>query len=74
MSQHTHTTFVPGCFRCDLGRDEAEFARQEEERDIAMLRERLAHWDGTTTSFDELLDRYGITREQLDAIPGETSE
>lgn len=22
MSQHAHVEFVPGCFRCELGRDE----------------------------------------------------
>ena len=26
MSRHDHQTYVPGCFRCELGRDEAERA------------------------------------------------
>lgn len=24
MSAHDHSTFVPGCFRCELSRDEVE--------------------------------------------------
>ena len=26
MSRHDHQTYVPGCFRCELARDEAERA------------------------------------------------
>jgi hypothetical protein len=29
MTPHDHTAFVPGCYRCELGRD--ELARQHEE-------------------------------------------
>ena len=29
MSQHRHSEFVSGCYRCDLARDELTFAMQE---------------------------------------------
>ena len=29
MSAHTHSTLTPGCYRCDLGREEAAWAEQE---------------------------------------------
>lgn len=29
MSAHTCTSITPGCYRCDLGREEAEAARAE---------------------------------------------
>jgi hypothetical protein len=32
MTTHDHTSYVPGCYRCELGRDEA-FAGVAEERD-----------------------------------------
>ena len=28
MTPHTHTTVVPGCFRCDLGSDEVQSATE----------------------------------------------
>lgn len=42
MSQHDHRTAVPGCYRCELGQDEARAARQEavEEAQAAWLRYR----------------------------------
>lgn len=30
MTPHTHTTRVPGCYRCELSRDEALFAEGEQ--------------------------------------------
>jgi hypothetical protein len=36
MTEHLHSTFVPGCYRCDLSRDEliaVEAERAEETRD-----------------------------------------
>jgi hypothetical protein len=26
VTAHTHREFIPGCYRCDLGREEAEWA------------------------------------------------
>ena len=41
MNYHDHTTFVAGCFRCELGRDEAMHAiveeRDELEAEVARL-------------------------------------
>jgi hypothetical protein len=34
MSAHTHTTPVPGCYRCELGRDEAMSALAEERDEL----------------------------------------
>jgi hypothetical protein len=53
VTQHLHGEIVPGCFRCDLGRDEAEAAEQE----AAEQAEREANcpghnWRERTTRFD----------------------
>lgn len=32
MNEHLHSTFVEGCFRCELGRDEVDEAAAEHER------------------------------------------
>lgn len=34
MTPHDHRTFVPGCYRCELGRDEAHDAEVEELREL----------------------------------------
>ncbi len=45
MSYHDHTMFVAGCFRCELGRDEAMHAiveeRDELEAEVERLRETI---------------------------------
>lgn len=33
MSAHDHTSIVPGCYRCELGQDEARDARADAERE-----------------------------------------
>ncbi len=33
MSAHSHVRYVPGCFRCELGRDEAAECEAEDRRD-----------------------------------------
>lgn len=33
MTAHDHTTYVPGCYRCELGRDEARDAERDELRE-----------------------------------------
>ena len=38
MTHHNHRELVPGCYRCDLNRDEIESARQE------VLAEAQAAW------------------------------
>lgn len=34
MTAHTHRVYVDGCFRCELSKDEAEDARQEQAADL----------------------------------------
>lgn len=35
MTAHLHAALVPGCFRCELGQDEAAWAVQEAAEDAA---------------------------------------
>lgn len=39
MTAHDHSTVVRGCYRCDLGRDEAMAIRQEIRTEVRALRE-----------------------------------
>lgn len=45
MTQHDHSEYMPGCYRCELGRDEAMHAvateRDELEAESDRLREAL---------------------------------
>lgn len=59
MTAHNHRTIVPGCYRCDLGRDEARDAMAEElaesrwpERYIGDLTKR--EWDELYAEVDAL--------------------
>ncbi len=44
---------------------------EQELRDLIVLSTRLLSDNGSRTSFDAVLTRYGYTREQLEAIPDE---
>jgi hypothetical protein len=46
MSEHLHATLVPGCYRCELGRDEMEAIRQEIEAERAQIRQGLCPRSG----------------------------
>ena len=39
MTQHTHTTVTPGCYRCELGQDEMSAIERERDQDWAEFRE-----------------------------------
>ena len=60
MTQHTHTERVPGCFRCELGRDEAESSMQFEIEDLeaenARLRGALEDVDNVCGEWRRTLD------------------
>lgn len=43
MTAHLHPTFVDGCFRCDLGRDEEAAAIAQQEADEARQAECPRH-------------------------------
>lgn len=53
MTQHNHTTIVPGCYRCELGQDEAADAGPEHcecenrERDLYVWRGDPDWWSCT---------------------------
>lgn len=39
MTAHNHTVLTPGCFRCDLNRDEVEAAQRDARIETRALRE-----------------------------------
>lgn len=41
MTPHDHATFVPGCYRCELGRDEVMSGLAEERDELLAEIERL---------------------------------
>lgn len=59
MTQHDHREFVPGCYRCDLGRDEVEAAeRRDRELVMGVFNRRIDHPD----------DPINLTEDEADAI------
>jgi len=41
VSDHTHTTIVPGCYRCELGREEELSAVVAERDELRAFAERI---------------------------------
>lgn len=58
--QHTHSTYVEGCYRCDLGRDEEAHAAELQHRAIEYWcdRNRLVMKDFPDNLIDEAI-KYG---------------
>ena len=53
MTAHLHAEIVPGCYRCDLNRDEVEAAEQEEAEELARHAACPAHdWKKRVTPFE----------------------
>lgn len=65
MTAHDHTTYVPGCFRCELSRDEAQDAAVEPDIvPAALMHIREAH-------VRRFLDKHPHMFDLIDdAIPG----
>lgn len=55
MSEHSHTTIIPGCYRCDLNRDEVVDSATDTIKEA--LREYVGDGDGADESILQIHDQ-----------------
>lgn len=70
MTAHTHLTIVPGCYRCELSRDEAESEMWDHVRVAKLLRGQAKRPDRRPGTRALLLD----LAEQCDETAAEIRE
>jgi len=56
MNEHLHASYVPGCFRCDLSRDEVDTLADEAMEEVAQaIRQKADQLAKIRRQIDELL-------------------
>ena len=66
MTAHTHTTFVPGCYRCNLNKDEVIDSAIDTVKEA--LRDQVGDGDGMDVQILAIYDGQVRDRAKLDLI------